>query len=519
MGGSVWIENYFSVQVFFIIFRETVETVIIVSVLLAFLNQGFGEKSLHDNHIIDEEGQPLNPSTYDDNNNSLETSTTSTTNNNNTNSLQSPTETLGTNGSTLAATTTTSTSTYEENVNLSSASHKVYQKLVLQVWVGAFLGLLICLFIGSFFVFAFYHLGKDLWGATEKVWEATFSIVASLIITFMGAAMLRINKMREKWRVKIAKAIIDTHQGKGSWGVKYLSRKYAMGILPFITTLREGLEAVVFLGGLGVNQPATSFPLPTITAIALGSLLGWIMYRTGDHMSIHYFLIVSTCFLYLVAAGLMSRGVWFFELQQFINKVGQDVSEMGSGPGSYDISKSVWHVNCCNPETDGGWMIFNALLGWQNSATYGSVISYNLYWLFVCLYFYGLRCRESTGYWPFIPERFQKNARVHKKYNYSPEEARAIMDRATAIYTQGGSGSNEYSDINNNNDYDDDDNDQSGASQTLLHTYRTNGNQTSATAAAAATSSTSNPLILPGGSRNSHESLNSNTPLIDRSNS
>ena len=64
-------------------------------------------------------------------------------------------------------------------------------------------------------------------------------------------------------------------------------------------------------------------------------------------------------------------------------KTGGDAAENGSGPGTYDISKSVWHVNCCNPLTDNGWDIFNAILGWQNSATYGSVISYNVYWIFI----------------------------------------------------------------------------------------------------------------------------------------
>ena len=45
------------------------------------------------------------------------------------------------------------------------------------------------------------------------------------------------------------------------------------------------------------------------------------------------------------------------------------------------------HVNCCNPEdkTNGGWGIFNAILGWQNSATIGSVVSYCVYWIFVTL--------------------------------------------------------------------------------------------------------------------------------------
>jgi len=44
------------------------------------------------------------------------------------------------------------------------------------------------------------------------------------------------------------------------------------------------------------------------------------------------------------------------------------------------------HVNCCSPENkadNGGWGIFNAILGWQNSATIGSVVSYCVYWIFV----------------------------------------------------------------------------------------------------------------------------------------
>lgn len=54
---------------------------------------------------------------------------------------------------------------------------------------------------------------------------------------------------------------------------------------------------------------------------------------------------MSTCFLYLVAAGLFSRGVWFFETQQWNDIVGGDAAELGDGPGSYDIDNSVWHVN------------------------------------------------------------------------------------------------------------------------------------------------------------------------------
>jgi high-affinity iron transporter len=59
--------------------------------------------------------------------------------------------------------------------------------------------------------------------------------------------------------------------------------------------------------------------------------------------------------LYLVAAGLFSRAVWYFEAQQWNNLLGGDAAETGSGAGSYDIDKSVWHVNvsiCCSVEED-----------------------------------------------------------------------------------------------------------------------------------------------------------------------
>jgi len=42
------------------------------------------------------------------------------------------------------------------------------------------------------------------------------------------------------------------------------------------------------------------------------------------------------------------------------------------------------------------------VLGWQNSATYGSVISYNVYWLFVMAMFASMRFKEVRGNWPWM---------------------------------------------------------------------------------------------------------------------
>ncbi|POR39498.1 Plasma membrane iron permease [Tolypocladium paradoxum] len=136
-----------------------------------------------------------------------------------------------------------------------------------------------------------------------------------------------------------------------------------MFIVPFITTMREGVEAVVFVGGVSPGLPATSFPLPVVCGALAAIIVGLI------------FLIASTSVLYLIAAGMFPKPIWSLQYHTFAAKVASDVAEAGDGPGSCNIKQTVWHVNCCNPETDNGRDVFNAIFGWQNTATYGSVIA------------------------------------------------------------------------------------------------------------------------------------------------
>ncbi|KAF4637510.1 hypothetical protein G7Y89_g557 [Cudoniella acicularis] len=325
--------SVFAVPVFFVVFRETLETVVIVSVLLAFLKQTLG---------------PPN------------------------------------------------------------GDAQIYKKLVRQVWFGVGAGLLICLIVGGALIGVFYGLGKDRWGVTEYYWEGSFALVAAVIITILGAALLRVNKMQDKWTVKIAKAMEPTVTTTTANTMKAKFKKWcerrAVFIVPFITVLREGIEAIVFIAGVSFTAPATAVPLPVVVGLMAGCFVGYLLYKTGASSKLQLFLIVSTCLLYLVSAGLFSRAVWYFQAQDWNNIVGSDAAELGAGAGSYDIDQSVWHVNFGNPELNGGggWGIFNAILGWQNSATYGSVISYNLYWIVVIAMFLLMRFKEVKGHLPFM---------------------------------------------------------------------------------------------------------------------
>ncbi|EHK24520.1 uncharacterized protein TRIVIDRAFT_30803 [Trichoderma virens Gv29-8] len=347
-------KDVFSVPVFLVVFRETLETVIIVSVLLAFLKQ----------------------------------------------TLDGP-----------------------------NADRKVYKKLRAQIWVGVATGFLLCMIIAAALIGVFYTVGRNTWDKSEQYYEGAFSLVASIIITIMGAALLRIGKMQDKWRVKLAKAIESPIKFKSNRGwFAQAMEKYAMFFLPFITVLREGIEAVVFIAGVTFSAPAYAVPLPVVIGLLVGS-----------SAKLQYFLVASTCLLYLVGAGLFSRAVWSLEQGKWNKAVGSDASELGSGPGSYDIAKTVWHVNCCNPNVpnNGGWGIFQAILGWTNSATYGSVISYNLYWIFVMASFILIRFHETKGRWPFQKAKpavpLDTEARSGSESNDGVVESKNVSEKTTAV--------------------------------------------------------------------------------------
>lgn len=118
---------------------------------------------------------------------------------------------------------------------------------VIKVWFGVGAGILICLIICAGVIGTFYTAGRNSFESAEHIWEGVFGILASIIITIMGAALLRISKLQDKWKVKIARALEskDASPIPVRGRVKKWAEKYAMFILPFITVLREGIEAVL----------------------------------------------------------------------------------------------------------------------------------------------------------------------------------------------------------------------------------------------------------------------------------
>jgi len=363
--------NLFSVPIFFIVFRETLEAAIIVSVLL-----GLVEQIVHEDPARLGVPAAATPVESEQEKPPVEQSDASSAS--------------ASNGDDASAQPDELPSSESDEV----VAKRLIKKMRLQIFLGAGLGLFIALAIGAAFIAVWFTQAADLWAKSENLWEGIFEIIASLIIFVMGVTMLKMDRAKAKWRVKLQRAFsgkeVDNQTRAGKW---------VLFILPLITVLREGMEAVIFVGGVSLGQPAVSIPIAAIVGLACGLVCGYLIYAFASRTTLTVFMIVMTNFILLIGSGLFSRGIWSFQAQQFANIVGADVDDTGGdGPGSFNVRGSVWHINCCNPENDldsDGWTIFNAIFGWTNSATIGSVVSYVAYWVLIIVTLIYLKFKEG----------------------------------------------------------------------------------------------------------------------------
>ncbi|KAF8325868.1 iron permease FTR1/Fip1/EfeU [Cantharellus anzutake] len=355
------VQNVFSVPVFFIILRETIEAGIIVSILLTFASQltrgGVNGLRGHSANSGSDDNQVTNGPTDEK-----------------------------TDRDAINGIEALSRSDQRAEDRSALTNDQLLRKLRIQIWAGASAGFVISLAIGGAFIGVFYsNKVHNLWAKSEYLWEGSFSLIASLLILAMGITFLRLEQSKIKWRIKLA------HAFEKSTGASEERRskagKYALFFLPFITVLREGLEGVIFAAGVSLSGPGTSIPLAVIVGVLSGIFISYIIYSSTSHLTLHYFLIVSTSILLLVGAGLFSSACGDFQTYVFNRGVGRDVSETGDGPGSYDVHGMVWHLTYGNPEggknKGGGWSIFRAVLGWTNNATLGTILCYCFYWIAV----------------------------------------------------------------------------------------------------------------------------------------
>lgn len=245
----------------------------------------------------------------------------------------------------------------------------------------------------------------------------------------MGIAFLRLPHARTKWRLKLL-AAVENEAGVGDNHHHHSAKHHRRRIraraargwilfgLPFITVLREGLEGVVFLGGIGVTDKPKAIFFGALAGFAIGGALAYTLFSKSEGMTLQRFTTVSTLILFIVGAGLASRSAYSLERQYFINGVGADAAESGDGPGSYRVAGNIWKLTWGNPEVghegySGWWQLAQSLCGWNNIGTVWTVGTYQVYWIVIIATLVRLKWKE--GRTDLFGHKSKRGWELHKR--------------------------------------------------------------------------------------------------------
>ncbi|XP_024359159.1 high affinity iron permease 1 [Physcomitrium patens] len=254
-------------------------------------------------------------------------------------------------------------------------NERVRRRMKWQVWSGVVGGVLLSFIAAAVFLSLYYTVAKDAWASSEPLWEGILGLIAVVLITLMAFSMVRVDTWRAKWEKKLTKVTEDTlEEQQAGIGVQRRRSRYALVLLPLSIVLREGCEAVIFLGGIGLNDSGTALPIPAVVGALCGILVGWLLFKGCSSVGFKWFLLFSTALLLLISAGLFAGSV--HELEEYT-----------------DNEHFIWKMNCCSQDDSGIWKILNAVVGWRNEGTVGTLVSYISYWVFIVACFFLLRLK------------------------------------------------------------------------------------------------------------------------------
>lgn len=71
----------------------------------------------------------------------------------------------------------------------------------------------------------------------------------------------------------------ESHKSLLGWHIRYLRKKYTLFILPLVTILCEGIEAVVFITGAGLRISLWAIVLSAIAGLLTGAFVGLLIHK------------------------------------------------------------------------------------------------------------------------------------------------------------------------------------------------------------------------------------------------
>lgn len=166
------------------------------------------------------------------------------------------------------------------------------------VWLGVLVGVVASVLLALLFHISFGGFE----GKAEALYEGCAMFIAAFLITWMVF-----------WMHKQSRSFEHSVEMKVS---RHVHNNHPLGIffLIFVSTVREGVETVIFLQAALVQSGGASQVLAGFLGMAVAIGVGYLLYRGVLLLNIRHFFTVTSALLMLFAATLVAQGM--HELQE-----------------------------------------------------------------------------------------------------------------------------------------------------------------------------------------------------------
>lgn len=227
-------------------------------------------------------------------------------------------------------------------------------RLKRDIWIGTGLGIILSVLFGIVFS---YVLGS--FEEYGNLLEGFSMILAAVLLTWMIIWMSETGKNYQKKLESKIDVSIKNEQRLG------------LISLAFISVLREGIETVIFLTGVGaVEEAPIDILWSGLIGILVAVIIAVIIFVSSKRINLKLFFGITSIFLILFAAGMLSHG--FYELQE--------LGWFGAEDGFFQTI--VWDTSpFLNDKTSEVGKFLRTLFGYQDQPTWLEIISYFGYYL------------------------------------------------------------------------------------------------------------------------------------------
>lgn len=233
-----------------------------------------------------------------------------------------------------------------------------HQKLKRDIWIGTGLAGIASL-IGAIIIN--FTIG-EFEGRAEMIFEGVVMVSAALVLTWMILWMRKnAHTLKRDLEEKTESAISE-------------NKRFALVGIAFIAVFREGIETVLFLGGISSSESVAASSVGAIAGILVAVVLAVLFFHGTVNLNMKQFFNVTSVILIFFAAGIFSRGIHEF----------QELGFFGSESNYWN--EHLWSTHAILSSSSGFGSILSALFGYTDHPSLIELAAYFVYWAVIIVW-------------------------------------------------------------------------------------------------------------------------------------